>query len=44
MTRHNDAVVVRHIHEHATEALHLASGKTRADLDSENLWKLWLIS
>jgi uncharacterized protein with HEPN domain len=42
MTQHNDAIALRHIREHTTEALQLASGKTRADLDSNRMLNLSL--
>jgi uncharacterized protein with HEPN domain len=42
MTQHNDAIALRHIREHTTEALQLAAGKTRADLDSDRMLNLSL--
>lgn len=42
MTRHDDTLRLRHILDHAREAMQLSSGKTRADLDTERLLNLGL--
>jgi hypothetical protein len=35
MTRHDDAVRIRHMLDHAVEAVRLAAGRTRQDLDED---------
>ena len=43
MTRHSPEVRLRHMLEHAREAVELASGKTRADLANIRLLELGLV-
>jgi len=43
MSRHNDAVYLRHMLDYAREALELLEGKTRADLGSTRLLQLGLV-
>ncbi len=35
MSRHDDATRLRHMLDHAEEAVEIAKGRTRADLDSD---------
>jgi len=42
MPRHNAAVRLRHMLDHAREALVMAQGRTRADLDSNRMLNLSL--
>jgi uncharacterized protein with HEPN domain len=42
MTRHDDIVRLRHMLEHAQEAVQLANGKGRGDLDADRLLELGL--
>jgi uncharacterized protein with HEPN domain len=42
MTQHNEDFRLRHILDHAQEALKLAQGKTRADLDADRTLELAL--
>ncbi|MFW6118912.1 MAG: DUF86 domain-containing protein [Planctomycetota bacterium] len=42
MTRHEDTVRLRHMLEHAREAVELTEGKSRADLDSDRTLELAL--
>jgi len=37
MTRHEDGVRLRHMLEHAREAVNLAEGKRREDLDTDRM-------
>lgn len=43
MTRHNDRIRLRHMLDHALEAIELTRGKKRADLDRERLLQLALV-
>ena len=43
MTRRSNDIRLRHMMDHAREALALTQGKTRADLDSDRLLELALI-
>jgi uncharacterized protein with HEPN domain len=43
MSRHDDAVRLRHMLEHAREAVTLVRGKKRQDLDSERVLSLALV-
>jgi uncharacterized protein with HEPN domain len=43
MSRHNDLIRLRHMLDHATEAVELTQGKTRNDLDSDRLLGLALV-
>jgi hypothetical protein len=43
MSRHDDAVRLRHMREHAREAVTLVRGKKRQDLDSERVLSLALV-
>jgi len=43
MSRHSPEVRLRHMLDHAREAVELASGKTRADLASTRLLQLGLV-
>jgi uncharacterized protein with HEPN domain len=43
MTRRSNDIHLRHMLDHGREALALAQGKTRADLDSDRLLELALI-
>ncbi len=40
MTRHDDAARLRHMLVHARKAVQLAQGKSRADLDADELFSL----
>jgi len=40
MTRHDDAARLRHMLDHARKAVRLAQGRTRADLDTDELFSL----
>jgi hypothetical protein len=37
LTRHDDRIRLRHMLEHAREAMTIAKGRRRADLDSDRL-------
>jgi uncharacterized protein with HEPN domain len=43
MSRHDDAVRMQHMLEYAREAVTLARGKTRADLESDRVLNLALV-
>ena len=43
MTRHDDRVRLRHMLDHAVEAVALAKGRTRQDLDTDRLLNLSLV-
>jgi hypothetical protein len=43
MTRHSDQTRLRHMLDHATEAVHLVHGKNRTDLDADRLLNLSLV-
>ena len=43
MTRHDDTVALRHMCDHATEAISIAKGHSRNDLDTNRLLALSLI-
>ena len=43
MTRHSDRVRLRHMLDHAAEAVELVSGKKRSDLDADRLLNLSLV-
>jgi uncharacterized protein with HEPN domain len=43
MTRRSNDIRLRHMMDHAREALALTQGKTRADLDSDRLLELALV-
>jgi len=43
MSRHEDEVRLRHMLDHAREAAHMASGRTRADLDADRQLGLALV-
>ena len=43
MTRHNPIVRLRHMLDHAREALEMARGRTRADLDTDRQLNLSLV-
>lgn len=43
MSKHSTIIRLRHMLDHATEALELAKGKIRADLDSDRLLNLALV-
>ena len=40
MTQHDDGVRMRHMLDHAREAVQLAQGRSRADLDADRLFNL----
>jgi uncharacterized protein with HEPN domain len=40
MTRHNDQLSMRQMLDHAVEALQLAQGRTRSDLDKDRVFAL----
>lgn len=40
MTRHDDATRLRHMLDHAMEAVQMAMGRTRADLDADRVFNL----
>lgn len=42
MTRRDDSVALRHMLDHATEAVEMAGGRSRADLDSDRQLNLSL--
>ena len=42
MTRHDDTVALRHMRDHAAEAVDLACNRSRADLDANRLLSLGL--
>jgi len=43
MSRHDDGVRVRHMLDHAREAVEICATRTRADLDSDRLFNLALV-
>jgi uncharacterized protein with HEPN domain len=43
MTRHDDTVALRHMRDHAVEAVAMARGRTRADLDRDRQFSLALL-
>lgn len=43
MTRHDDIVRLRHMLDHAREAVAMVAGKERADLESERMLELALV-
>jgi len=43
MTRHDDAMSLRHMLDHATEAVEMAQGRRRDDLDSDRQLNLCLV-
>jgi uncharacterized protein with HEPN domain len=43
MTRHDDAMSLRHMLDHATEAVEMAQGRRREDLDSDRQLNLCLV-
>ncbi len=43
MTRHDDETRLRHMLEHAVEAVRMAQGRTRQDLDSDRQLNLALV-
>lgn len=43
MTRHDDSVALKHMRDHAVEAVGAARGRSRSDLDSDRLFALALI-
>ena len=43
MTQHNDFVSLRHMYDHAREAVALAHGRARQDLDSDRVLALALV-
>jgi len=42
MTRHDDAIVLRHILDHAIEAMEITRGKTHVDLNNDRILNLAL--
>jgi uncharacterized protein with HEPN domain len=42
MSQHDDMVSIRQMLDHAAEALQLAGGRTRSDLDSDRVFSLAL--
>lgn len=42
MTRHDDTVALRHMRDHAAEAIQAVHGRSRSDLDNDRLlaWAL----
>jgi uncharacterized protein with HEPN domain len=42
MSRHDDSIRIAHMRDHALEALTIAEGRVRADLDSDRLLELGL--
>ncbi|HLA83435.1 MAG TPA: HepT-like ribonuclease domain-containing protein [Thermoguttaceae bacterium] len=42
MTRHDDTVALRHMRDHATEAVEISRGHSRGDLDTDRLFALGL--
>jgi len=42
MTRHDDTVALRHMRDHAVEAVAASRGRSRADLDGDRLFALAL--
>lgn len=42
MSQHDPLVALRHMLDHASEAIGLARGKTRQDLDSDRVFQLAL--
>ena len=42
MTRHDDSVALRHMRDHAAEAIAISRGRSRRDLDSDRLLALSL--
>ena len=43
MSRHDDTVRLRHMLDHAREAVEMASGRTRGDLDKDRMLNLALV-
>ena len=43
MTRHDDSTRIRHMLDHATEAVEMADARTRAELDSDRQLNLALV-
>ncbi len=43
MSRHNTRIVLRHMLDHALEAVAMTQGKTRADLDEDRQLNLSLV-
>jgi len=43
MTRHDDTVALRHMRDHALEAVAAARGRSRQDLDGDRMFALALI-
>ncbi len=43
MTRHDDTVSIRHMFDHAVEAVEMAHGRSRADLDHDRQFNLALV-
>jgi len=43
MTRHDDLPRLRHMFDHATEAVRIVEGKSRCDLDTDRLLNLSLV-
>jgi uncharacterized protein with HEPN domain len=43
MSRHRDEIYLRHMLQHAQAAIRLAAGRTRADLDADELLRYALI-
>lgn len=43
MTRHDDTVALRHMRDHAAEAVAMAQGRQRSDLDRDRQFSLALI-
>ncbi len=43
MTRHDDTVSIRHMFDHAVEAVEMARGRSRADLDRDRQLNLALV-
>jgi len=42
MTRHDDTIALRHMRDHAAEAVALSRGRSRGDLDDDRLFALGL--
>lgn len=43
MSRHDDRVRIRHMHDHAREAVRMAAGRRREDLDKDRMFELALV-
>ncbi len=43
MTRHDDGMRLRHMLDHACEAVEMAAGRQRADLDHDRMFRLALV-